>query len=286
MLLSKASWSIAAFALTLIIITIFSQFNGLPSCYGLSKVVASSVNESGTIVFSGETEGNIPSFGNEQTAIGLCGQSLCRDFYPKDGKIEGQSVTLLNPAGINSVGRIVGLCILGDPAGNYAFVREPDGRFWIFRTPSSTGQGEFTDISDSGNAVGVYQQDSSSAKIGFVMNSRRQWVADIKYPYNPCPDTRAYLHTQPNGINDEGEIVGNYDCTERPDEVVDPLSKGNGFYRAPDGTYYRVQYENASRTVAGKISNLGVIIGYYVIDRDVWIPFAANKEDVIKPVIP
>jgi hypothetical protein len=65
-----------------------------------------------------------------------------------------------------------------------------------------------------------------------------------------------------------------------------PFFKGHGFYRAPDGTFYRIQYENARRTVAGKISNDGVIFGYYVVDDDVWVPFAAPKSDLIKPIVP
>jgi hypothetical protein len=272
----------------IVIITfiLISQLGGFQLVYCVNRPLAARVNESGTIVISGASEGTALALENPAALGGICEQGLCADLYPKDGKIEGQNVSTLNPAGVNSGGQIVGLCVLGNPAKKYPFVREPDGHFWIFKTPASTGQGEFTDISDSGDAVGVYQSDSLGSKIGFLMNSKKQWVADIKYPSNPCPSTRSNLHTQPNGINDEGEIVGNYDCTGRPDETADPLSQGNGFYRSPDGTFYRVQYENAIRTVAGKINNLGVIVGYYVIDRDTWLPFAARKEDVIKPIRP
>jgi hypothetical protein len=215
-----------------------------------------------------------------------CEQGICADIYPKDGKIDGKSVSSIAPAGVNSRGQIVGLCVLDDSAKNYAFVREPDGNFWIFKTPSSSGQGEFTDINDSGNAVGVYEKDSSEAKIGFLMNSQHQWVMDIKYPSNPCPQNSPYLHTQPNGINDAGEIIGNFRCTENAGDEAEAIFKGDGFYRAPDGTYYRIQYENAKRTVAGKISNNGIIVGYYVIDDNNWAPFAAKKDDVIKPIVP
>jgi hypothetical protein len=215
-----------------------------------------------------------------------CEQGGCKDLLPKDGKIEGKRVVALSPAGENSRGQIVGLCTLEGDEGKHAFVRESDGRIWIFRPPASNGQGEFTDINDFGTAVGVYSKESSYTTIGFLMDSHKQWVSDISYPANPCPSVRSYLHTQPNGINDEGEIVGNYNCTENPKDPADALFKGNGFYRAADGTFYRVQYENAVRTVAGKISNLGVIVGYYVMDNDLWIPFAAKKEDVLKPIIP
>jgi hypothetical protein len=215
-----------------------------------------------------------------------CDQGVCVDLYPKDGKIEGRPVSQLNAAGVNSKGQIVGLCVLGDSSASYPFVREPDGNIWLFKTPASTGQGEFTDISDSGNAVGFYEKDASHAKIGFLMNAHKEYVMDIKYPSNPCPQGSPNLHTQPNGINDSGEIIGNYRCTESPNDVVDGIFKGSGFYRAPDGTYYRVQYENAKRTVAGKITNAGVIIGYYVLNDDTWVPFAAVKDEVIKPIIP
>jgi hypothetical protein len=215
-----------------------------------------------------------------------CEQGICVDLYPKDGKIEGKHVSLLNPAGVNTRGQVVGLCVLDDPKHNYPFVREPDGNIWIFKTPSESGEGEFTDISDSGDAVGFYEKDSSHAQIGFLMNSRRQYVMDIQYPANQCPKDTPYLHTQPNGINDAGEIIGNYRCTQNPNDAAEAIFTGSGFYRDSEGNYYRVEYENAKRTVAGKITNAGVIIGYYVINEDTWVPFAAMKEDVIKPIVP
>lgn len=215
-----------------------------------------------------------------------CEQGICVDLYPSDGKIEGKDVSLLNPSGVNARGQIVGLCVLDNPQKNYPFVREPDGNIWLFKTPASSGQGEFTDISDAGDAVGFYESEASHATVGFLMNSHKQYVMDIQYPANPCPQGSPYLHTQPNGINDAGEIIGNYRCTQKPDEAAEGIFKGSGFYRAPDGTYYRVEYENAKRTVAGKITNAGVIIGYYVLSDDTWVPFAAMKEEVIKPIVP
>ncbi len=254
------------------IMILFSQLSGSLPCYGSNKPLLSTGKNRSELV---ATEPADP-----------CPQGLCKDIYPKDGKIEGKRVSLLSPAGMNSQGQVVGLCALDDPENKYPFVREPDGQFWIFKTPSVSGQGEFTDISDSGNAVGFYAKNPESTKIGFLMNSQGQWVMDIQYPTNPCPAVRSYLHTEPNGINNQDEIVGNYDCTEHPNDAANPIFKGNGFYRAPDGTFYRVQFENARRTVAGKISNAGVIFGYYVLDSETWIPFAAPKSDVIKPIVP
>ena len=289
MLSRRFYWTITVIAgLAIIIISHFDKFS---SCYGANKPMSLEVNESGTVVISGSTK-STQTFKQTSTTETdaqnlLCEElGICVDIYPKDGKIEGKRVSELNPTGVNSSGQIVGLCIFEQLTGKFPFVREPNGNLWIFKTPSESGQGEFTDISDSGNAVGFYRNDTSKTKTGFLMNSRRQWVMDIKLPVNPCPSNRTYLHTQPNGINNEGEIVGNFDCTENPEDAADPVFKGNGFFRASDGTFYRVQYENASRTVAGKISNVGVIFGYYVVDQDTWIPFAAMKDEVIKPIVP
>jgi hypothetical protein len=228
--------------------------------------------------------------GNDEVVVEMpestCEQGICMDLYPKDGKIDGKSVSSITPAGVNSRGQVVGLLVLDEPAKNYAFLREPDGNFWIFKTPSLSGQGEFTDINDSGSAVGFYEKDADKGKIGFLMSAQRQYVTDIKYPSGACPQGSPFLQTQPNGINDAGEIIGNFRCTENPADEADAVFKGNGFYRAADGTYYRVQYENAKRTVAGKISNNGVIVGYYVVDENNWVPFAARKDEVIKPIVP
>jgi len=266
---------------------IYSQLGFGTLVFSANRPLSAGADALGNITILDAPQSKTPSFGQEEVVLwDSCEKGICKDLLPKDGKIDGKRILSLNPAGENSRGQIVGLCILEGDEGKYAFVREIDGRIWIFRPPASNGQGEFTDINDFGNAVGIYSKETSETKIGFLMNSRKQWVADIAYPANPCPNAYSFLHTQPNGINDEGEIVGNYNCTERPNDPADALFKGNGFYRAADGTFYRVQYENAVRTVAGKISNLGVIVGYYVIDNDQWIPFAAKKEEVLKPLIP
>ena len=219
-----------------------------------------------------------------EIATESCGDITCMNIYPEDGKIEGKEVLQMTPSGMNKHGQVVGRCSLENSSDAFAFFREPDGRVWIFRTPSSSGHGEFTDVNESGDAVGFYKNDAMQSVIGFLMNSSRQWVADIKYPDNSCPPEKSHLHTQPNGINSDGEIVGNIACTVRPEDVAETLFYGDGFYRDADGTFYRVQYENAARTVAGKISDNGIIVGYYVLDNDVWIPFAAMKEDVIRPI--
>jgi hypothetical protein len=203
---------------------------------------------------------------NDSVAVkledGPCDRIECMDLYPEDHKVEGRNISIINPAGINNHGQVVGLCVLDGPVAKYPFVREPDGRLWIFRTPSPSGQGEFTDISDSGDAVGFYQDNVSKANVGFLMDSKGKWAMDVKYPVNPCSNNSPYLQTQPNGVNQEGEIIGNYVCTKSPDESIDAIFTGNGFYRSAEGTYFQIQYENAKRTVAGKISNNGIIIGY------------------------
>jgi hypothetical protein len=275
------------FRITALIFTIYIQLGTGTSAFPANKPLTAGADVLGNIVILDAPKAKNPTFGQSaEVAWDSCEQGICKDLLPRDGRVEGKRILSLNPAGENSRGQIVGLCVLEGDEGKYAFVRESDGRIWIFRPPASDGQGEFTDINDFGNAVGVYSKESSKTKVGFLMNSRRQLVSDISYPANPCSSAHSYLHTQPNGINDEGEIVGNYNCTERPNDAADALFRGNGFYRAADGTFYRVQYENAVRTVAGKISNLGVIVGYYVIENDLWIPFAAKKEEVIKPLIP
>lgn len=255
-------------------------FGGISTTYGSSKPATAGVNETGTIVLFGASGAEWKPSQNEIPE----GSQDEMKLAPKDGKIDGKTISALTPTGVNSVGQVVGHCILENK--DYAFVREPDGRFWLFKPPSDSGEGEFTDISDSGKAVGVYERDLSKSKVGFLMDSQGQWVMDIQYPANPCRGARSHLHTEPNGINSHDEIVGNFDCTAGPDDPSDPLFRGNGFYRASDGTFYRVQYENAIRTVAGKISDSGVIFGYYVEKADEWVPFAAEKKDVIRPIVP
>jgi len=47
------------------------------------------------------------------------------DLYPKDGKVEGRQVSLLNPAGANARGQIVGLCVLDEAKKNFPLSANP-----------------------------------------------------------------------------------------------------------------------------------------------------------------
>jgi hypothetical protein len=132
MLSVRKSFQIAA--IIGFIFVIYSSLVWAPELYALSNARSAGMDASGNITILEAPQA--PSFGQGSVVVGdSCEQGICGDIFPKDGKIEGKPVLAMNPAGVNSRGQVVGLCILEGESGKHAFVRESDGRIWIFGRP-------------------------------------------------------------------------------------------------------------------------------------------------------
>lgn len=113
---------------------------------------------------------------------------------------------------------------------------------------AQAGTTNATGINDAGTAVGDY-----------VVGSSTYWIYGFKYTgtytniaVNPSGCTNA-CNTLPNGINNSGEIVGEYD---------DPNYYQHAFYNA-NGQYNVFDFPQAYYTIATGVSNKGTIAGFY-----------------------
>jgi probable HAF family extracellular repeat protein len=156
-----------------------------------------------------------------------------------------QSYTAIN--GINLAGQLAGTYI--DRSGGFhAFFSDKGVAFTTLTPPGSTrSQGGF--INSQGQVVGTYRS-SDMKRHGFLWSGRNFINTMINVPGDD-----AVLGTVAFGINDLGQIVGDYvDGT--------PPHKRHGFLLS-QGTYTTLDPPGSSLTVAEGTNNGGVIVGVY-----------------------
>lgn len=106
--------------------------------------------------------------------------------------------------GIDDQGRIVGSCFLpvGSPAGNVGFL-DNDNMFTFFQL-TTAGEFFFTSANgiNSGVIVGVFLPNFTNFGAGFVMPPPYDSPTAVQFPNAES--------TEANGINSEGQIVGDY----------------------------------------------------------------------------
>ena len=122
-------------------------------------------------------------------------------------------------------------------------------------------------IDTAGDVVGVYI-DSNNAYHGFVREVSTGTITDFDDPN--APTATPSRGTFPSGINDNGQIVGNYTTGS-----YDTLSLYHGFlYSIANGTFTEIDEPNAGTenaasyqkegTIPVAINASGVVTGYYV----------------------
>jgi hypothetical protein len=161
-----------------------------------------------------------------------------------DKKQPDASSTTVN--GINAPGQL---------AGTYMDDKRLHAYFWskaVFTTldpPGSTRSiGGF--LNAQGQVVGTYRDTKDQAHVdrrhGFI------WRKGVFTTFN-VPDDHPVLGTVAFGINDPGQIVGDY---------VDTSGNRHGFLLS-EGVYTTLDPPGSTFTVAQGINNAGVIVGLY-----------------------
>jgi len=156
--------------------------------------------------------------------------------------------------------QITGINANGELSGNYfdprdsspthfhGFFRSQDGHVTPLDPPGSI-RSQAGSLNAQGQVVGVYR-DIASVRHGFV------WQAGVFTTFSDPDATQvAPGGTVPFGINDRGQIVGNY--VNRNDHLR------HGFLLS-GGAYTTIDAPGSSFTVAEGINNPGVIAGYFV----------------------
>jgi uncharacterized membrane protein len=156
-----------------------------------------------------------------------------------------QSYTAIN--GINFAGQLAGTYIDGS-GGFHAFFSNKGVAFTTLTPPGSVrSQGGF--INSQGQVVGTYRSPDNK-RHGFLWGSGTFINTTINVPGDdPVLGTVAF------GINDSGQIVGDY-------VEATPPNKRHGFLLS-QGTYTTLDPPGSSLTVAEGINNGGVIVGVY-----------------------
>lgn len=160
--------------------------------------------------------------------------------------VPNASLTAIN--GINPSGQLAGT-YLDSSGGSNAFFSPSQGVFTTLTPPGSVrAQGGF--LNSQGQAVGTYRS-SDQKRHGFVW-SRGGFIMT---PFN-VPNDDPVLGTVAFGINDVGQIVGDY---------VDATDHNRHGFLLSNGTYTKpLDPPGSTLTVAEGINNAGVIVGVYL----------------------
>jgi probable HAF family extracellular repeat protein len=160
--------------------------------------------------------------------------------------------------GLNNRGTVVGI---GYPspesnAGGFGFVRDGKGRYSRFRVPGTSPESRTvaSDINERGRIVGWSDDDRVS--FGYIRDRAGRFTR-IKHPdaRGSVPDGVGgkISGSELRGLNDRGDIVGNYAA----DRTV------KGFVRDRRGNYTTIRPPGAAATLVTGINNKGQIVGQY-----------------------
>jgi probable HAF family extracellular repeat protein len=175
--------------------------------------------------------------------------------------------------GINSSAQLAGT--YNDAGGTpHAFFKN-NGNFKTLVPPGSIrSQGGF--INTQGQVVGTYR-DENNKRHGFI------WLPGRFTTFN-VPGDDPVLGTVAFGINDFGEVVGNYVAAGdvKPNGSA---THRHGFLRSSDGTSFTTfDVPNAIITIGEGINNNGTIVGVYTLTDGKLHGFVLNNGVFTNPV--
>jgi len=149
--------------------------------------------------------------------------------------------------GINAPGQLAGTYIV--VGGTFHAFFENNGFFTTLDPPGSIRTvGGF--INAQGQVVGTYR-DASQTRHGFI------WRNGAFTTFN-VPGDDPVLGTVALGINDIGEVVGDY--------VTKSDGHRHGFLRSSKGGFTTFDVPGADITVGEGINNAGTIVGFYLLN--------------------
>jgi uncharacterized membrane protein len=185
--------------------------------------------------------------------------------------VTGAVFTILN--GINAAGDVMGT--YGDGERNHAFVMIKGILTTLDPPGDSSSQGGF--INAKGEAVGTYRDGNPNPKPPDQVNKRRGFIWRKGMFTNTSinvPGDHPLFGTVALGINDIGEIVGNYVHEDdkiipgNPDTTppIPPIPEHrHGFLRSRTGVFTTIDVPDADYTIAQGINNAGTIVGAYFV---------------------
>jgi uncharacterized membrane protein len=207
-----------------------------------------------TIDFSGATTTLAAGINNSSQIVG--GYQLADGSRHGFLDVGGMFTTIDDPSatsgseavGINNSGQIVGAYDLNAPEAGHVFEGAhgflDNGGTFTAIDDSTSGVTSTTPIkiNDSGNIVGVYRTNGPGngfLDVGGVFT-------DVNFPGG--------VGTHDNGINNTGEIVGQY---------KDTLNGPHHGFLDNAGVFSTIDFPGATKTIASAINSFGDIVGFY-----------------------
>jgi hypothetical protein len=205
---------------------------------GAVDTLPSGINSDGLIAGTSETAAQTAA--NVEEGFVLRGRTYRTIFFP------GARDTDLG--GINDGGEVLGTW--GDFSGDdHCFIRDADGDYKSFDIPfPNNGNPDCLAINNPGDTVGHY----------FLPGRNHGWLRTARGTFSHIDVTFDGVHffwTEPNGINDNRDIVGMFQDASNDD---------HGFL-LHRGKYYQIDvpFAGATQTNCYGINNEGDIVGSY-----------------------
>ena len=212
--------------------------------------------------------------GQFDDADGTHGFVLNNDGFTTINEPAAAGFTAIN--GINSSGQLAGTYF--DAGGTPHAFFDKNGNFITLIPPGSIrSQGGF--INTQSQVVGTYR-DANQKRHGFIWRNGR-----FTTTFN-VPDDDAFFGTVAFGINDSGDVVGNYvangEVRKGGDKSQNPPR--HGFRRSSNGDFTRFDVPGAYITIGEGINNAGTIVGVYVLTDGKLHGFVLNNGVVFTTV--
>jgi uncharacterized membrane protein len=166
---------------------------------------------------------------------------------------------------INNAGQVVGSYVSTSQSTHFADYLDDHGVFTAFGPPPGGGfaGADGPHINDAGAIVGSFNEQTDFAGRGYLYNNGV--FTTINFP--------GATSTGVGGINDAGEIVGQYTDSGGTSHV---FLDNNGVFTTMD-----INIPGGGTFFLTGINNAGEIVGYYQDDSAVWHGFVDNNGDLI-----
>lgn len=176
--------------------------------------------------------------------------------------------------GINNLGQIVGAYNLNTPETGHIFegahgflYNQGTMTFSPIDDPTAGVTNTTpTKINDSGDIVGVYRTGGPGN--GFLYTGGTMTYSTVNFP--------GQNGTHDNGINNMGQIVGQY---------KDSMGLHHGFLDN-SGTFTTIDFPGSTETILTAINNLGVMIGNYKTAQNAILGFVDNAGSFTTIAVP
>jgi hypothetical protein len=196
-----------------------------------------------------DADGNTHGFVLNKITVENLSKSLAGVFTTID-RPGADGGTVVN--GINASGQLAGTYVVGTIVHGFF---ENKGYFTTL-DPFGSIRTQVGFINAQGQVVGTYR-DPNSRRLGFIWRNGTFAIFHV-------PGDDPVLGTVAFGINDRGDVVGDYLAPAAPSDVPD--AHRHGFLRNRKGDFTTFDFPDSDLTIGEGINNSGTIVGLYIVN--------------------